>query len=136
MALIIMPALVLGLIIGIYEAILLHRDVTIATHRFGHMIHALFFAVVATFATMNAEYVVSLLPFLQSIPFNPVLSVQILVGVIMMAKTHGVSAVIKSSGSAMGLKETWFHSALIAALVVAAPYVWPLIEPIAPDFMK
>ncbi|MBD3204661.1 hypothetical protein GF327_10300, partial [Candidatus Woesearchaeota archaeon] len=41
---IIIPALVIGGLIGLYEAILLHRDVTVPTHRFGHTVHAFVYA--------------------------------------------------------------------------------------------
>ncbi len=36
----------LGIIIGAYEAIVIHRDVTIPTHRFGHMAHAFILSIV------------------------------------------------------------------------------------------
>ena len=48
--LVIMPSIALGLIIGIYEALVIHRDVTIPTHRFGHMIHALILSIVFVFS--------------------------------------------------------------------------------------
>lgn len=136
---VILPALLLGLIIGIYEAILLHRDVTVPTHKFGHMIHALVYAVIAVFFTMNAAFIYSTFSFLQSIPLiqYPIVF-QIAVGIITMIKIHGASAAIKSSiaGVSVGMKETWFHSALISALVVAAPYVWPFVAPVMPSWLK
>ncbi|MEM4282733.1 MAG: hypothetical protein QXU88_01210 [Candidatus Woesearchaeota archaeon] len=135
--LLIKPAIALGLIIGIYEAILLHRDVTIPTHRFGHSIHAIFYAIIAVFATMNVEFVMGYLTFLPEFLQN-VLMFRILIGIITMVKIHGVSAAIKGSygGGVVGTRETWFHSFLIAALVVLAPYVWPFLEPIAPAWLK
>lgn len=136
---VILPALLLGLIIGIYEAILLHRDVTVPTHRFGHMVHALIYAVIAVFFTMNAGFIYHTFSFLHSIPLiqHPIVF-QIGVGVITMIKIHGASAAIKSSigGVSVGMKETWFHSALVAALVVAAPYVWPFVAPLMPAWLK
>ena len=133
-----MPPIILGAIIGIYEIILLHRDVTIPTHRFGHGVHALVFAVIATFATMNTPWVFEQFTFLQGIPYMSPLLFQILVGLIAMIKIHGASAAIKTSigGISVGLKETWFHSVFIGALIVAAPYAWPLLEPIMPEWAK
>jgi hypothetical protein len=136
---VILPALLIGLIIGIYEAILLHRDVTVPTHRFGHMIHALIYAVIAVFFTMNAAFIYSTFNFLHAIPLikYPIVF-QIAVGVITMVKIHGASAAIRGSvgGVSVGMKETWFHSALVGALVVAAPYVWPFVAPLMPSWLK
>ncbi len=133
----VMPPLILGLIIGIYEIILLHRDVTVPTHRFGHGVHAVIFAVVATFATMNTEWVLETFNFLQGIPWMSALLFQIIIGLIAVMKIHGVSAAIKTTaGVSVGLKETWAHSFIIGALIVAAPYVWPLIEPVMPSWAK
>jgi hypothetical protein len=134
----VMPPVILGLIIGIYEIILLHRDVTVPTHRFGHGIHAIVFAVIATFATMNTPWVFDSFPALANVPFISPLLFQIAVGLIAMLKIHGVSAAIKTTigGLSVGLKETWTHSFIIGALIVAAPYVWPILEPIMPSWAK
>ena len=133
----VVPALVLGLVIGIYEIILLHRDVTVPTHRFGHGVHAIIFAIIATFATMNAEWAVTTFG-LEGIRFVTPLTFQILVGIIAAMKIHGVSAAIKTTvgGVSIGLRETWFHSILIGALIVAAPYAWPLLQPIMPSWAQ
>ncbi|MEM2916053.1 MAG: hypothetical protein QXT19_01725 [Candidatus Woesearchaeota archaeon] len=134
----VVPPLIVGLVIGLYEIILLHRDVTVPMHRFGHGIHALVYAVIACFVTMNAEWVLANFTFLEGIPLMSALTLQILVGVITMIKIHGVSAAIKTTGMgiSVGMRETWFHSLLIGALVVAAPYVWPLIAPVLPAWMQ
>jgi hypothetical protein len=134
----VVPPLLLGAIIGLYEIILLHRDVTVPTHRFGHGIHAIVFAIIATFATMNTPWVLETFAFLQGIPFMQPIVFQIAIGLIAMLKIHGVSAAIKTSvgGVSVGLRETWFHSALVGALIVAAPYVWPLISPALPEWAQ
>ena len=135
--LIIGPSLALGLIIGAYEAIVIHRDVTVPTHRFGHMIHALILAVVFVFCTMNTEFVLKLIPALQAIPLlGTVLGAQIAIGLIAVVKVHGVSQALKTGGGGPGLGETWFHSILIGALIVAAPYVYPTVAPLLPAWIK
>ncbi len=129
--LLILPAIYIGILVGLYEAILMHRDVMVPTHRFGHMLHALIFAIVAVFASMNVEYVLSLFPSLQNIMLigNP-LVFRIAIAVIVMIKIHAVSAVAPGmAGSSVGLKEKWSHSFIIALLIVAAPYAWPYIKP-------
>ncbi len=133
-----MPPILVGLIIGMYEIILLHRDVTIPTHRFGHGIHAVVFAIIAAFATMNTPWVFDSFTFLQGMPYVTPLVFQIIVGLIAVVKIHGVSAAIKTTvgGISVGLRETWFHSILIGALIVAAPYVWPLIAQVLPEWAQ
>ena len=137
-ALMIVPPIIAGIIIGIYEIILLHRDVTVPTHRFGHGIHAVVFAIIACFVTMNTPWVLQNFSFLQGIPYMSAITLQIIVGIITMVKIHGVSAAIKTSmgGMSLGLRETWFHSAMVAALVVAVPYVWPFIGPMLPSWAQ
>lgn len=138
MELVVMPAVIAGLVIGLYEIILLHRDVTVPTHRFGHSIHAIVYAIIACFCTLNAQWVIANFAFLNSIPMMSVLTLQIIVGLVTAVKIHGVSAAIKGAGMGMsiGLKETWFHSLLIGALVVAVPYVWPFAAPMLPSWMQ
>jgi hypothetical protein len=134
----IMPPIIAGIIIGIYEIILIHRDVTVPTHRFGHSLHAIVYGIIACFCTMNAPWVIANFSFLSSIPYMSVLTLQIIVGLITMAKIHGVSAAIRTTmgGMSMGLKETWFHSFLVAALIVVAPYIWPFVAPVLPSWAK
>ena len=137
MALIIVPALFLGLIIGIYEALLLHRDVVVASHRFGHTLHALVYAVIAVFATMNIAFVAQSLTFLPAL-FQKPITLQAAIGVITMIKIHGASAAIRGSvgGGSVGMKETWVHSLIISGLVVAAPYLWLIVGPMMPNWLK
>ena len=52
-ALMITPAIISGIVIGVYEILLVHRDVTIATHRFAHSIHAVVIAIIAAFAAFS-----------------------------------------------------------------------------------
>jgi len=132
-ALIIYPAIYLGIIIGLYELILIHRDVNFrGSHWLSHGLHAIGWIVVALFVTMNTEYVYNTFTFLQNIPYiQNVLVFRILVGLITLIKIHGVSAVSRSvSGGMRGFKETWWHSLIVAGLVVAMPYFWPFLEPV------
>lgn len=137
-ALLIVPSLVFGAVIGLYEIILIHRDVTIPTHRFMHGLHALFFAIIATFCTMNVSFVFSFFPQLKTIPvLSTPLAFQVAVGLIAVAKIHGASAAIKGSiPSSVGLKETWAHSLVIGALIVTAPYVYPFAKPMLPKWLQ
>lgn len=136
-ALIIGPSIALGLIIGAYEAIVIHRDVTVPTHRMMHMLHALALSVVFVFCAMNAAFVLNLIPALQAIPvLGTAIGLQIAIGLIAAIKIHAVSKALPSAGGIKGAGETWFHSLLIGALIVAAPYAYPVIEPVLPDWIK
>jgi len=135
---VVMPAIVMGVVIGLYEVLLIQRDVKVATHKLAHSVHAFGFAIIAIFATMNTEWLLQTFTFLQGIPLlgTPIV-LQILVGIIAMIKIHGASAAIKSSvGGAVGLGETWAHSFIVGALIVAAPYIWPFIAPILPGWLQ
>ena len=130
--LLIIPPLVLGTIIGLYELILVHRDENFrGSHWLSHGFHSAVWAVLAVFVTMNAEFVYTNLTFLQSIPLiSNILVFRIFIGLLTMIKVHAASAVVRSTiGSSKGLKQTWAHSFIIAILVVIAPYIWPFIAP-------
>jgi len=135
-AFVIAPAIVAGLVIGIYEILLVHRDVTIPTHRFGHALHAVVIAIIASIAVFNVPFVFSMFPQLAAIPYiGSVMGFRILIGIIMMIKIHGVSAALKGAGMAThGMRETWMHSLIVAALVIIAPYAWPFIAPMLPQW--
>lgn len=136
-ALMIGPALALGLIIGIYEIIVIHRDVQVRAHRFGHGVHAMLLAIAFTFATFNVPFVLNLIPALKGIPLlGTTLGFQIALGLVAAVKIHTVSRAVKTGAATTGLGETWFHSILIGALIVAAPYAYPLLEPALPGWIK
>lgn len=138
-AIIILPALAVGAVIGLYEAIILHRDVSVPTHRFGHTLHAFVYAIIAVFITMNTMWVYNTFAFLHSVPgLQYPIVFQAIVGIITMIKIHGASKVIQSryGMASVGLAETWTHSLIIGGLVVAAPYIWPFIAPMAPVWLK
>jgi hypothetical protein len=125
--------LVMGLIIGLYELILIHRDENFkGSHWLSHGLHSIFWAMLAVFAVMNVEYAYNTLTFLQGIPYlNNPLVFQIFIGFVTMIKIHAASAVVKTTiGSSKGLKETWAHSFVVSVLIVLSPYIWPFIEPI------
>src|SRR3989344_7730939 len=99
MALTFMPPLIAGLGIGLYETILIHRDVDVPTHRFGHSIHAFVIALVASFIVFNVPFALYLFPFLAGLPFvGSTIGVRILVGLIMIIKIHATSAGLKGAG--------------------------------------
>ena len=136
---VLLPALVIGALIGLYESILLHRDVTVPTHRFGHTLHAFVFAIIAVFITMNTAFVYHTFSFLHSVPIlQHAIVFQVAIGLITVIKIHGTSFAVRSrfGMASVGMAETWTHSFMVGALVVAAPYVWPLLQPMMPVWLK
>ena len=125
--------LILGAVIGLYELILIHRDENFrGSHWLSHGLHSVFWAMLAVFATMNAEFAYSNLTFLQNIPFiSNILVFRIFIGLLTIIKVHAASAVVKTTvGSSKGLKQTWAHSFVVGILVVTAPYIWPFVQPV------
>lgn len=137
-SLLIKPALWAGIIIALYEIILVHRDVNVPTHRFAHGLHAAIFALLSTFVNFNVPFVLNNISALKAIPvIGTTLGLRIVVGLIMMIKIHASSAAVRGMhGSSMGMKESWIHSLVVAALVVVIPYIWPFVSPALPGFMK
>lgn len=125
--------LVLGAVIGLYELILIHRDENFrGSHWLSHGMHSVFWAMLAVFATMNVDFALKNLTFLQNIPLiKDPLIFRIFIGLLTIIKVHAASAVVKTTvGSSKGLKQTWAHSFIVGALVVAAPYIWPFVQPV------
>lgn len=133
---VIMPAIVCGLVIGLYEAITLIKDVQVPQHKFGHALHALLYGLAATFVAFNVEWAISMLPFLKTIPLiNNVIVVRVAIGIITAIKVHAISRATKAGAGISGLSETWFHTFFIGALVGGSPYLWMLIAPALPAWL-
>ena len=134
------PAISLGLILGLYELILIHRDENFrGSHWIGHGIHAVVFMIVALFFVFNTDY------FLQITGLGekgwPIISnpwaVRVIIGLILNIKMHAVSAVIKGGlrGSMTGgMTEHWTHTTIVSVLVIIAPLYWPFIVNFLPEW--
>ncbi len=141
-ALILLPIIPLGLILGLYELILIHRDENFrGSHWLGHGLHAIVFMFIALFAVMNTEFFLTITGLINSnIPLiSNVWAVRIAIGIILNIKMHATSAVIKgkafSGGLSGGMAEHWTHTLIVSALVVLAPLYWPLLEPLLPAYL-
>ncbi len=137
-ALIIGPVIGLGIILGLYELIVIHRDENFrGSHWFGHGLHSVVVMIIALFAVMNTEYFLEITGLIaRNIPLiSNVLVVRIALGLILAVKMWAVSAVIKGGGGTRGMHEGLIHVLIISALVVTAPYYWPLIKPALESFL-
>ena len=137
--LLIIPPLILGAIIGLYELILVHKDENFrGSHWLSHGLHSAIWAILAVFATMNVEFVYTNLSFLKNVPLLGNIHIfRAAIGLVTVIKVHAASAVVKTTvgTSGKGLKQTWTHSLIIGVLVVLAPYIWPFIEPILRPYL-
>ena len=137
--LIFLPVLGIGTILGLYELILVHRDLNFqGSHWLGHGIHAVVFMWVALFAIFNTEYFLLITGLADKgwpLISNP-WAVKIAIGLILNIKMHGVSAAIRGGGIASrGLAEHWTHTTIISALAVTSPLYWPLLQPLLPTWL-
>ncbi len=136
----IVPIVVLGIVLGLYELILIHRDENFrGSHWFGHGLHSVIFMFVALFFVFNTEYFLSITGLGDKgwpIISNP-WAVRVIIGLILNIKMHATSAVIKGGlrGSMTGgMTEHWFHTTLVSALVVLSPLYWPLLSNFLPEW--
>lgn len=137
--LIIRPVLVFGLILGLYELILIHKDENFrGSHWLGHGLHSIILMIVALFAVMNTEYFLNITGLIDSgIPFiSNVLMVRIAIGLILNIKMHATSAVIRGGSLATrGMAEHWTHTTIITILVILSPYIFPYISTLLPTYL-
>jgi len=127
------PALVLTPILGLYEMFLIHHDENFrGSHWFSHGLSVFPTILIGLLIVFNIPLFLEWtnLGSVHSLLGN-VWVIRALIGLIILIRIHGQSAVVKTTvGSSKGLKETWFHTLIIAVLIVAAPLYWPLIEPL------
>jgi len=124
--LVILPVIAFGVVLGLYELILVHKDENFrGSHWFGHGIHAIGFMIAGLFIVMNTEYFLALTNLGDTIPYitNPLI-LRILVGLILNIKMHSASALAKGTLASRGMAEHWTHTTIISALVIASPYIW------------
>ena len=122
--LVILPALILGIIIGIIEIIFVHTDEPGSWFR--HAMHAFPFAIIFVFVNMNVEWIVTL--FNINLPFN-IIFIYLIVGIIAFIKIQTAAAIAGRTG------ERIWHTLIIALLVVASPYIWQFIGPFVSQYL-
>ena len=118
---VILPAIIMGAIIGLIELFFVHAD-EVGMGWFAHGLHALPFTMFFTFAAMNVSWVLTFIP---GIPDNMwvTLGVRAGVSIVGMIKIAGAAAIAGRVG------ERIHHTIIIGALIFAAPYIWMVIGP-------
>lgn len=131
--LLLLPAIYLGLIIGLYELFLIHQDENFrGSHWLIHGFQSTFFCMLFVFACMNVDFVLELIPGLSTIPIiSSPLFFRIAIGIIALIKIQGASMVVRGGGlAARGMGEHFIHTFIVVALIVASAYIWQLIGPL------
>ena len=115
------PAVLIGLIIGIVELFFLARDEP--GMWLSHGFHALPVMMLFVFASMNVSFVLSLIP--HSFAENAMvdLGIRVVIGLLAAIKTGAAAALVPHTS----VGESKIHLLIIGGLVVAAPYVWMLV---------
>tara|TARA_Y100000310_G_C20634962_1_gene790658 strand:- start:418 stop:852 length:435 start_codon:yes stop_codon:yes gene_type:complete len=133
--LMILPAIGLGLILGIYEMILIKGDENFSgSHWFGHGLHIFPTIVVACLISFNIGYFITMAG--DSLPplLTNELFLRIALGLVVAVKVWSASAVVPG-GRGKGMHESVFHVLLIGALVAGSPYLWPFVGPYLPTWL-
>lgn len=136
-SLLIFPALVMGVIIGVYELFLVHRDEGGGTSLWvTHGWHAFTSGIVFTFISMNVDFFLNITGLINStIPLlnNPI-AIRVILALIITIKIHTVAG-LKGYGVGTRMGERWGHCLLISALIVGSPYIYPYLQPTCASYV-
>jgi hypothetical protein len=130
---VLVPALLMGIAIGILEMIFVHADEA-GMGWLIHALHALPVTMFFVFASMNITWVLGLFNMAILSVWYVDLGVRILIGIIAMVKIAGAAAIAGKVG------ERWYHTLIIGGIIIVAPYIWdligPMIMPTLPAFLQ
>ena len=119
----IFPVLVWGILIALLEMFFLHQDI----HRrwFIDSLHVFPFTLLFVFVNINAAAFVDY--FVWDLPF-PIHYVYIFVGLVAFIKNFG-AVTFGMLREKIHFARVFFHTIIIALLIIAAPYIWNFIGP-------
>lgn len=126
----ILPAVYMGLVLGLYEFFAIHKDLAFrGSHFLKHFWHSLLVTMFFIFILMNIEFVFEFFPGLAEIPYlgNHIV-LRVIVGLITLIKVHGAGVVARGAGGMGSIGETWAHALIITGLIQASPFVWPFLQ--------
>jgi len=135
-SLLILPALAMGIVIGIIEMFFLHGDEAFSgSHWLKHgLTHIFPVLIIALLISMNVDFFIA--QFGGSLPAK-LTNQYILRGAIALVvtiKVYSGSAVV-AGGRGKGMHESVIHCLIIGGLVAVAPYIWPFIAPFMPTWL-
>tara|TARA_Y100000310_G_scaffold345485_1_gene465535 strand:- start:4183 stop:4614 length:432 start_codon:yes stop_codon:yes gene_type:complete len=130
---VIIPAIVMGVLVGIIDMFFMIKDEgamaagTVLSKSLRAFIPIIIFSIVA----FNLEFV-GAMDFIKGTFFANLNALRAGLVVLLAIIIHARSAAYgRGAGAGLGLKgshERWLHVFIVAGLVVAGPYIWPMIE--------
>lgn len=129
--LVFLPSILFGLIVSVVELAFVHSDEGAGVHWLGHGLHAVPVCVIGTIISMHAGLALNFIPGLGSLSFLEYV-VPIAIGLIIAIKVKAAAAIIHGHGN---VGEKLPHALIIGALIAAAPFIWPFVEPYMPGFL-
>ena len=133
----ILPAVYMGLVLGLYEFFAIHKDLAFrGSHFLKHFWHSLLVTMVFIFVLMNIDFIYLTFPSLTTIPLlgNHIV-LRIVVALITILKVHGAGVVARGVGGMGSVGETWAHALIITVLVQAAPFIWPYAQNLLTQYL-
>lgn len=126
----ILPAIYMGLVIGLYEFFAIHKDLAFrGSHFLKHFWHSLLTTMIFIFVLMNVDFVFQMFPSLGNIPYiGNVIVLRVIIGLITILKVHGAGVVARGAGGMGSIGETWAHAVIITLLIQGAPFAWPYVQ--------
>jgi len=126
---IIVPAIILGIIIGFIELLFVHADQDFRGSKWlMHGLHAMLFSILFIFINMNVDYVIGVLGF----SFNYLnYIIYLVVAIIAFIKISGAAA-----GSGKVVREKIWHTLFIVILITLAPILWHYIAPVCKSLIN
>lgn len=118
-AIIIIPAVAMGIIIGFIELIFLAKDES-GMGWLKHGLHALPTMMIFVFISMNITWAFSLFGIVDSFWMD--LGARVAIGLIAMLKTKAAASITGKGG----VGESFVHVLIIGVLMMTAPYLWEL----------
>ena len=129
--LLIMPAVIMSILLGVIEIELVHNDERVYGFAwFGHALHALPIMFILILVSMNLHWAASLIGYNLEENFIIDLILRTIIGVIAMVEIMAKAAALK--GTRIG--EKFPHAFFMGVLVAASPYLWELIVPLTVKF--
>ena len=121
---ILLPAIVVGIILGLVEAMFVHSDEgAMGVTWIPHALHAIPFVILFVFISMNVDFALHLIGMTTEGHSWLELGVRIAIALVAMIKIAGSAAIAKG---ARGVGEKIPHTLILGALIFGAPYGWDM----------
>ena len=130
------PIIPMTLLLGIIQLFFVHKDEPFrGSHAISHGLHILILMPIFLFVVFNVQVAASLAGLSLSAWYVNEIFVRGVVAFVFGIKSYAMSVVAKGAAG-RGMHEGILHVLIMMALVFAAPFVWPILEPMLPTWAK